>query len=109
MNAVIRLYKRFYKFSGCSAGELIDPFGLTAASFFRGTDDSIELDVAITRESKGVYYVNLNALKYSFDAVYDLKWNVLYTMNAPMKILLSSFNSSPANFCSNIDVEIKVR
>ena len=109
MNAVVKVYKRFYKFSSCSTGELIDPFALTAASFLRGTDDSIEEDVSITRESKGVYYVELNALKYSFDAVYDLKWSVLYTANAPVKILLSSFNSSPTNFCSNIDVEIKVR
>ena len=108
MNAAIRLYKRFYKFTGCSS-ELVDPFALNAASFFKGTDDKIESNVEITRESTGVYYVELNSLKYSFDAVYDLKWNVIYTPNSPMKILLSTFNSSPVNFCSNIDVEIKVR
>jgi len=108
MNAAIRLYKRFYKFTGCSS-ELVDPFALNAASFFRGTDDEIENNVQIVKESTGVYYVELDALKYSFDAFYDLKWNVTYTPNSPEKVLLSTFNSSPVNFCSNIDVEIKVK
>jgi len=108
MNAAIRLYKRFYKFTGCTS-ELLDPNALTAASFFKGTDEEVESDVAIKRESKGVYYVELDALKYSFDAFYDLKWNVIYAPNSPEKFLLSTFNSSPVNFCSNIDVEIKLR
>lgn len=124
----IRLYRKIYCISNrlTSVGNvqsynLIDPNSLTSNCYIAGSGSTesnilIESDLKITKESTGIYYVDLNPLLYSTDNTYDLVWYIEYVNNAPIKKLTTRFrlnNQSRVSneitfeiFPQNIEIEI---
>jgi len=109
--AVIRLYRRFYRIGiseGIESYSLINPTSLSAAVYLKNTSILIETVSAITKESDGVYFADLNPGLYSYDNTYDLKWTVEYLFETPVKTLTTSFKLNPINIAAGeIFVEIE--
>ena len=89
----LRLYREFYLINHTPLGEnytLINPITLTVNTYNTTTTDFIET-IAPTSDSLGLYYVDLNQSLYSTGVTYELRWNVQYVNNSPIKILKNFF------------------
>jgi len=109
--AVIRLYRRFYRINSRKSGDLyslIDPVSISANVYEKDTPNLIEANPPITRESEGIYYVDLNPILYSYDKTYDLKWTAQYINIAPLKNLVTSFKLNPTNFGTGGEIYTEV-
>jgi hypothetical protein len=98
--AVIRLYRKFYRIVYNLSGNtysLINPTSLSAAVYIKDTSNLVETVTSINKVSDGIYYVDLTPNYYSYSDTYDLKWTVKYSINAPFKILITSFKLNPIN------------
>ncbi len=112
--ANIRLYKQFYYIENAnlnsgSTYNLIDPFSVSASTkTAAGTGSTfVESYLTPTRESLGVYYVDLNPRSYSYDVVYELSWFTTYVENSPEKILPTRFRIEPYMVGSMITTQLE--
>lgn len=105
-----RLYRDVYlvNFSS-STGEtytLINP-NLISADVFKINDLNIIESPIVVNESVGKFYVDLNSSLYTFDDIFEIKWNVKYVSNSPNKTLITRFRFKPVNIGSNIDLDVE--
>ena len=113
--AEIRLYRQMYRIENAnlnsgSTYNLVDVASLSASTFdINGSTGStiVEYNLTPTRESQGVYYVDLNPQMYSFDVTYELKWYVNYVDNSPQRILPTRFKIEPQIVGNVIQVQIE--
>ena len=85
--------------------ELIDVDSISAYTFtVSGTP--VESGIAVTNESTGVYYADLNPILYAADVVYELNWYVGYIPGAPIKRLPTRFRIGSTVVGNEIFVEI---
>lgn len=108
--ANLTLYKDFYyinhtAFNSADTYILINPVGISANTYISGSTTVVE-NLIIQNESIGKYFVVLTPQLYSFDFIYELKWNVIYDLNSFNKILITKFRLQPQNINSSIDLEI---
>ncbi len=90
--STFRLYRKFYVIthtSGIENYSLINPVSLSASTYF--SNSVVESDLNVIQESNGIYYVSLNALSYSSQNIYELRWSVQYNNSAPNKNLQTFF------------------
>ena len=111
--AQLRLYKRFYAIDIASSGStfvqnytLLNPYSLICNSSATDSPSVIVEGLNPIMESTGVYYVDITANLYSIDKIYNINWNVLYTFNAPLKQLMTTFRFIPTNIGGEIEIEI---
>lgn len=92
----INLYKRFYSASLLSGStyNLIDPTSITATTF-NSSNVIVESNKTITRESLGIYYIQIDSANYTNNQIYNAMFYVDYIPGAPTKQL-------PTNFSVNI-------
>ena len=108
--ANLTLYRDFYcinhsVFSTADTYTLITPISLSASTYVNNSTALTET-LVVYNESTGRYYVNLSPILYSFDNVYELRWSVVYTVNSPVKKVITRFRLNPYNISSPVDVEI---
>lgn len=109
MSSTIRLYRRFYKLNSSGNNdthELIDPAEVLCNSYVKDSVNVIETK-SPTKESLGIYFVDLNPNFYSFSNIYDLIWEVRYINNSNIKKLYTTFKINPINISANMDYEIE--
>jgi len=107
--ATIRLYRRFYHIISDGVNEsynLIDPNYLSANVYIKDSATLVESISIITKESNGVYYVDLNPIFYTYSNTYDLKWLIQYLPNKSYKNLITSFRINPINISTQIDTDV---
>jgi len=106
----LRLYKKFKCYNvdedGTLTNILKNPFSLTVNTINTSSNTIIENNPTLINESVGQYYISLNAIKYSFDQIYEVIWNVGYVSGAPSKILRTKFKLNPINISYRINTEI---
>ena len=109
--AVIRLYRKFYKIDSSKAGDLYNLIDISiknAKTYLKDTIVLVEENPIITRESKGVYYVDLNPTFYSYDKTYELRWAIQYTDDfLSLKTLKTYFKLNPINIASEIETNVE--
>lgn len=94
--STFRLYKKFYvinRSSGIENYSLMSPFSLSASTYL--SNSVVENNLNVIQETGGIYYVSLNALSYSSQNVYELRWTVQYINNTPIKTLQTLFTYEP--------------
>lgn len=106
-----RLYKKFYHFGTNNSQVLFNPISLSAATYVSGsggTESStlIESSISIYEEELGIFYANMNPGLYASDITYDIIFYVKYTMDAPIKKIISRFRIQPNNVANQLDYEI---
>lgn len=90
--STFRLYRKFYVIThtpGIENYSLINPVSLSASTYF--SNSIVESNLNVIQESNGIYYVSLNALSYSSQNIYELRWSVQYNNSAPNKNLQTFF------------------
>lgn len=105
----LRLYRNVYCISRSSlnlSGDtytLVAPYGISATTIYNS--QTIE-NLTPVEESTGVYYVSMNPSLYSFDYIYELRWDIQYTASAAVKYITTKFRFQPINVSRNIKIEI---
>jgi len=104
----LRLYKVFYCISIINQIEeytLIDVEDVFVDIYDISSNVLIE-SVFIQRDSLGVYYIDINHFLYNPDNIYEIIWNVKYTIDAPLKKIKNKFKLYNQIIGQNIDIEL---
>jgi len=107
--ADLRLYRDIMCFSfssitGMMGNSMITPIGLSATTV--GLDGVIEILNPI-EESVGRYFVIMDLKKYNLNVTQTLIWTVQYTVNSPLKNLITRFKVNP-NISLGSEIEVDV-
>ena len=118
MANLLHVYRRFYHVensaSGSSSYTLIPPYSLSA-SVRNISQGSIVVEASATtvNTTVGVYYADLSVSLYNTDDIYEIDWQVEYTVSSPVRHLFTRFQfpgvsvSVPAgNVVRELDIEV---
>jgi hypothetical protein len=108
--AGLRLYRDFYCISieGSTTPpsyNLIDVDSLNVEIRNRVNNDLVETP-SITRESLGVYYVEINQYLYDLENIYEVNWIVKYNSVSPIKKLLTRFKLYPTLIGNEVEIRL---
>lgn len=113
----LKLYKKFYLVNIIRTGAtveqnyvLLDPYALSANTYVAGSGATesptmIESSLAISQDSTGVYFADLNPYLYASDVTYDLVWFVNYITTAPVKKISTRFRINVSTVTNQIEIE----
>lgn len=111
--AQLRLYRRIYSIQIIKTGStidqnyiLVDPTSINASTQPISNPGITLENLSVSRESLGVYFVDLNPNFYTWEEIYNITWVVNYTPTSSQKKLLTSFKLHPINIGSEIELEI---
>ena len=98
--AQLTLYKSVYLITNDTDYQLVTPFGISASTYDEGGIVQYEVITPDVYKT-GVYSANINANIYSANLVYQIKWYIQYTKEAPVTTITDYFkatlNANPSN------------